>query len=203
MQLVGVRGQQFFDPMFDASNTITAGGTAQLVLPQQKQRSMLLIQNISDTVMFFDFGGPRATATISSGAVTSCTVTNAGFGYTEPPYIEFFGGGNMNNSKYLGATEPFAPAPSRPAKAHAVLTAGAVTSIVIDDPGAGYAIAPFVFLRNVLNDPNGSVLPSATSGILLAANGGSFYSNGTTCTTDPVAILCATTGKAFTCKFMG
>lgn len=201
MQLIGAAGQQRNDPLFDASGTST--GAAQLLLPQQKQRSLLLIQNISDTVMYIEFGSARATATLTSGVVTSCTVTNGGFGFTIPPRIEFLGGGHPGNSTYLGATEPFAQSPSKPAQAHCVLSGGAVSSIVVDDGGSGYAIAPYVYIRNSLNDPNGCASPSATSGLYLAANGGSFFNDGTACTTDPVALFCSVGSKAFTVKFMG
>lgn len=214
MRLPGATGQtNNAEFLFDVSGTISSGGTAQLVLPRAKSRSSLIFQNISDTAMFLEFGGPRATATLTAGGVTSCSVTNAGFGYTLPPSVEFLGGAYDNSIQSTpayslsGLPEYHAPtAPNgRPAKAHCVMSGAAgsmtVSSIVIDDPGAGYAYPPYVFLRNNKDDMFGCAVPSATSGIELVAAGGSYNPNGTICTTDQMAVFCATTGKAFVCKF--
>lgn len=59
--LVGIRGQVYTDPLFDASGAITTGGTAQLILPMAKTRSSLILENTSDTNMLFEFGSARAT----------------------------------------------------------------------------------------------------------------------------------------------
>jgi hypothetical protein len=201
-QLVGIRGQQTWDNLYDASGTITTGGTAQLVLAQSINRSYFHFVNISDTAMYLEFGGARATAALSGTGIASCSITNAGQGYTLVPSVEFFGGGNPVNSAFLGGNQAGYPAPSRVAKAHAVLSGATIGSIVIDDPGSGYKIAPQVFLRNNPNDIFGVATPSATSGTYIAANGGSIYFNGTSCTTDAVSVFCATTGKAFNCKWM-
>ncbi len=58
--------------------------------------------------------------------VGSFTVTNGGTGYTSPPAVALTGGGGT------GAT------------AHAVLTGGVVTSIVVDTAGEGYTSPPAV-----------------------------------------------------------
>lgn len=212
MKLVGSREQNVQDFKFDASGTIGTGGTAQLVLPRRSACSMLLVQNVSSAGLMLEFGSARATCTISGGKVNAITVTNAGFGFTLPPNVIFFGGGNnlgpgnAPNSLFVGAGIYGYPSPSRPAIAHCVMTGSApnlsVASITIDDPGAGYVCAPQVFLHNDILDPNGCAVPSATAGLLLAANGGSYYVNGTACTTDPIAIYGANTGQAFTCKWM-
>lgn len=203
MKLVGASGQFVKHPTFNASGTITTGGTAQLILAERPRCSMFMVQNISDTVMFLEIGSARATATITSGVVTSIAVTNAGFGFTVPPVVEFLGGGDLKaNPNYLGAGLPGVQSPTTVASAHAVLTAGAVSSIVIDNGGANYVKAPYVFLRNAENDPFGAAIPSATSGVLLGANGGSYYVNGTAQTTDSLALFCATTAKAYTCHWM-
>ena len=188
--------------MYDASGTITNGGTAQLLLPRRMSCSSLEIQNISDTNMFIEIGSARATATITNGVVTSVAVTNSGFNFTLPPIVEFLGGGNAGNTTFVSATLPDYPSPSNPAIAHATLSAGSVNAIVIDNGGSGYKIAPYVFIRNSDLDPSGCATPSATSGLILLPSGGAFTANGTTCTTDPISIFCATSGKAFSCKWM-
>ena len=199
--------------IYDASAAIASGGTAQLILPIMPGRAALEIFNPSDTPMYLGFGGATASATITSGKVTSITVGNAGFGYTIAPKVVFIGGGNtgwnMNNPTFLGGNQVGYPAPAHPATAHCVMSgsAGALTvgSIVIDDPGTGYAIAPKVFLQNDPNDPYGAFAPSTggIGSILLPASGTVPYiRNGTTCFTDQVSIICATTSKNFTAKYM-
>lgn len=212
----GMRGQQTRDLMFDASGVIAAGAAAQLLLPEAKSRSFLLITNLHLTeIMYVDFGSARATAVITSGAVTSFVVVNAGFGFTRPPKVSLLGGGDGGNSSFLGVGEPGYPAPGdagmsaarftdmsgqRPAKAHAVLTADAVTSIVIEDPGAGYVIAPYVFITNDPLDPYGVAIPSATSGIPIPANTSLIFDRAVP--TDPVSIVAASTNHAFACKWL-
>lgn len=209
MQLVGSAGQRVHTPFFDASGTITTGGTAQLIVARAFQRSSFIFENISDTDMYLEFGSARAAATLTSGSVSSVAVTNAGFGFSKPPRITFMGGGNtgnnQNNPTFLSATLPDFASPSSPAKAHCLMAGSApnqtLSSVVIDNPGSGYAIAPYVFIHNDNNDPQGCAIPSATSGLLIKANGGSYSNNGLVCTTDAIAVYCVTTGKAFTFKY--
>lgn len=202
MQLVGSRGQQVRDFMYDASGTITTGGTAQLILPEQPNRTSMFIQNISDTVMYVEFGGARATATLTNGVVTSVSVTNGGFGYTVPPNVRFYGGGDtQKNPNYLCPGLPGNVCPSNTASGQSVLAAGVVSSITIANGGQHYVKAPYVFLQSSQQDPYGCATPSATSGAMILPNGGSLFYNGTTLTTDALSIFCATTGKAFTCKY--
>ena len=214
MRWQGTAGQQRRDLVYDASGTIANGTTPQLLLPEAKSRSFLTIQNISDTAMYLEFGSARATATLTSGVVTSCNVTNAGFGFTFAPDILFIGGGpygqdgqyGTNISQFVGVGQVGYPAPANAAKAHCVMTGSApnlsVASITVDNGGAGYVAAPYVFIHNKLADPNGCAIPSTTSGVYLAPFGGSMTFNGTVCPTDPCALYCATTGKAFICKYM-
>ena len=208
MLLVGARNQSKYDPLYDASGTVTTGGTAQLVLPQVPSRSFLFFQNLSTGNLLLEFGSARATATLTSGGVSSIAVTNGGFNFTKPPVVRFAGGGYANNGAYLGLNQPGGEGPNsalkagRVAKAHAVLTGNAVTSIVVDDPGAGYVIAPYVFIFNSDLDPYGCAAPSATSGMLILPSGGNLYMNGTACPTDSIAVYGATTSQAFTCKWM-
>lgn len=213
MRLPGAAGQiNNAEYVFDASGTIASGGTAQLVIPKAKSRSLLVFENISDTNMYLEIGAARASATLSSGTVASCAVTNAGFGYSVAPVIEFCGGAFDNANQITptfttpGLPDYTAPAGgSRRARAHCVMTGTApnmtVSSIVIDDPGKGYLYPPYVFLRNSPNDPFGCATPSATSGLLILANGGSFNLNGTICTTDQIAVFCASSSKAYACKW--
>jgi hypothetical protein len=111
-------------------------------------------------------------------------------------------------SGFVGSTEPNSPPPFTLATAHCVMTGAApnlsVASITIDNPGSGYLVAPFVMIENDQRDPNGSADPSSGggSGVLLPANGGQYFANGTACTTDALALFCGTTGQKFTCKWM-
>jgi hypothetical protein len=212
MQLVGSGNQAKRHPLFTADGTIVAGGTPQLILPETPSRSFLKLQNLSVGPLWFEFGSARATAALTSGAISSITVTNAGFNFTKPPVVRFSGGGYSGNTSFLGLNQPGGDGPNssivsgRVAKAHCVMTGTApnlsVSSIVIDDPGAGYAIAPYVFIMNSDLDPYGCAAPSATSGMLLTSNGPPYVLNGTSCFTDSVAVYGATTGQAFLARWM-
>lgn len=206
--LNGYRGQHLKDRFYDVSGTIASGGTPQIILPQALSRSTLLIQNISDTAMYLTIGAPPATCALSGGAVSTVTAGNAGQGYSRPPVVLFYGGANANrasNPTYALPGLPEYPSPSTPATAQCVMTGSApnmtISSITVNSGGANYAYPPFVLLVNDPLDPYGGSIASATNGILLAASGGSYTSNGSVCTTDQIYIFCATTGKAFTAKF--
>jgi len=219
--LVGASGQNKRYFLFDASGTITTGGTPQLILPQHQSRSYLLIQNnAASGSLFVEFGSARGTASITNGVVTGVTITNAGFNFTKPPTVKFWGGGNAGNTSYLGLNQPGGEAPHNlvtagaPAHGIAVMTGSApnlsVASVTLtngtkNDPlgGIGYVIAPFVQFINSDLDPYGAAVPSATVGIqLLPGAVGKLEYNGTMTPTDPVSIFGATTGQAFTCKWM-
>jgi hypothetical protein len=198
-------------PCYVADGAIAAGGTPQLVLPMLPSRSYLELQNLSNGPLWFENGAARATATISGGKVSSVAVTNSGFNYTIAPLIIFYGGGNAGNSSYLGNNQPGGEGPNtmltpgRPAIAHCVMSGSAgnlsVSSIVVDDPGAGYVCAPFVFIQNNNLDIYGVATPSATSGRLLTAQGPPLVISGTAWT-DQIAVFGATTGQAFLCRWM-
>lgn len=212
MQLIGSGNQAKRHPIFTADGAIVAGGTPQLILPVTPSRSFLMLQNLSAGPLWFEFGSARATATITSGAITSIAVTNAGFNFTKPPVVRFSGGGNSGNTSFLGLNQPGGDGPNSSitagcvARAHCVMTGTApnlsVSSITIDDPGAGYVIAPYVFIFNADLDPYGCAAPSATSGMLLTSNGPPYILNGTSCFTDAIAVFGATTGQAFLARWM-
>ena len=69
-------------------------------------------------------------------------------------------------------------------------------------PGAGYVIAPFMYIYNSDLDPNGVASPSLTSGMILAPGSPPLVFNGFTCPTDSISVFGATTGNAWVCKFM-
>lgn len=209
MKLVGSAEQQVAHYTFDASGTIASSTAPQLLLPRHMARSMLLITNNGTHSMPVDIGSARATCALSgTGVSSSFTITNAGFNFTHPPLVRFYGGGIPQgtfvntgpNSSYVGAAGPGFPSPSDHAKAHAVLTNNAVSSIVLDHAGSGYVTAPMLFMINSDLDPNGAAIASSSSGYILSA-GGSFMFNGTACPTNSISIG-GTSGDAFTCKFM-
>lgn len=201
MKLVGAGGQQVAHYLYDASGSVTTGGTAQLVLAQSMSRSFLFLENTSAANLTFEFGAARATCSLSSGGVSSVSVTNGGFGYTYPPSVLFLGGGGPGNSTYLGLNQPNGASPSNVATAVATLSGGSVNAITVNYSGSGYLIAPFVFLINYPNDPYGCAKPAATTGIVLAS-GGSMVWNGTACPTDAIAVYGGTTSQTFTVKWM-
>lgn len=84
-----------------------------------------------------------ATANLTTGSVTSVTVTNGGGGYTAAPIVQFFGGGGS------GAT------------ATANLTGGVVTSITVNTGGAGYTSPPTVDIT-----PSVILFPSNVTGLV-------------------------------------
>lgn len=211
MYLLGSHHQTLRTHIYDASGSITSGGTAQLVLPDQMNRSSLLFINNSSSNMFLEIGYARAgLPVLSNGTIASVPMTgtnaNVGFGYSRAPLIVFRGGAFLQTGvSYSTQGTIDYNAPSNPAKAHCVMTGAAgsmtVSSIVVDNPGSGYMYPPVCYLGNDPLDPFGAAVPSATVGILLVANGGSYVANGTVCSTDPVSIFCAASSAAFTCKY--
>jgi hypothetical protein len=200
-RVIGFTEQQNLTPVYRADGSIAAGGTPQLILPRAAPRSSIIIQNTSasDTI-YLEFGCARATATVSGGKVTAVTVTNAGFGFTYAPSVHFLGGGNSLNGRDLGVGYPNQLAPSNYASAHCVLSSGAISSIVIDNPGSGYDCAPYVQLLNDPNDNYGSAVPSATSGYKLTA-GSVFRESYNVVTTDTIAVYGGTTGNSWFCMY--
>jgi hypothetical protein len=224
--LVGAGQQQKRFPLYCADGSITTGGTPQLVLPRLQSRSLLKLQNTSAGPLWFEFGSARATATITAQTgtpysyVSSVAVTNAGFNFTKPPVVIFYGGGQGGNGSYLGLNQFGGPAPDatlrvshsryaidpHPAKAHCVMTGTApnlsVSSIIVDDPGMGYVIAPNVFLMDSDLDPYGCAVPSVGVGMLLPSGSAPLLIDSTSCHTDAISVFGATTGQTFFCRWM-
>ena len=200
-RIVGFTEQQNLSPVYRADGYITAGGTPQLILPRAAPRSSIVIQNTSTTdTLVLEFGSARATATLTGGKISSITVTNGGFGFTYAPSVHFLGGGNPLNGRDLGLGYPNQNGPSNYATAHCVLTNGVVTSIVIDNPGSGYAVAPYILIMNDPNDNYGCATPSATSGYRLAP-GAVFRESYNVVTTDTISVFGATTGDSWFCQY--
>lgn len=216
MYLPNAQHQTGLHRSFRADGTLT-NSSAQLVLPVAMSRAMFMIMNCSASTMYLEHGPARATSTITSGTVTGTTITNAGFGYTYPPMVEFVGGyGNYvasstwNGLGLIGSASPqgvrvqglsVRPTHARVAKGTAVLSGGAIASITIDDLGAGYINPPEILLTNDPRDPFGCAVPVAGTSIILPASGGFYYVNGTACFTDQVALI-GTTSSAFVAEYM-
>lgn len=71
-----------------------------------------------------------ATATVSNSSVSNITITNPGFGYTQPPTITIS-----------------APYPQVTATGIASITSGIVTSVTLTNPGFGYTQTPRVTIQ--------------------------------------------------------
>jgi hypothetical protein len=200
-RIIGFTEQQVQIPVYRADGKIAAGGTPQLILPRAAPRSSILIQNTSSSdPLYFEFGGARATAVLNNGTVSSFIITNAGFGYTYPPSVHFLGGGNISNNRDLGLGYPNQLAPSNYTTAHCVLTNGAVSSIVIDNPGSGYDCPPYVLLLNDPNDNYGAAVPSTTSGFKLAA-GQWFQQDSSVVHTDQISVYGANTNNSWLLQY--
>lgn len=211
MRLVGSKGQLGTrDLTFRADGTTSSDvAKPKLIVPEQAGRAFMLFQNISVQPMYVEFGSARATATLSGTGIASCTVANGGFGFTRPPLIEFLGGGYAQgmasgpNTAFVPYGDPFFPSPDLPARARCVLTAGVVTSIVVDDPGTGYIAAPYVRITNDPLDLVGCADPSLNSGTgLLLYPGQNTYDAHVSVPTEQMAVFCATASQAYFCKYL-
>jgi len=221
-KIVNIGEQQVHHFLYDASGTITTGGTPQLVLPQQLSRSFLVFTNNSaaDT-LYIDFGcgsGPLyAVASLTNGKVTSISVVNAGFNFTKPPLVRLLGGGVPQgfsglaqgpNTSYVGGAGPNFPAPTNVATAVATLASSSISlnqinTIVVTNGGSGYIVAPYVQLIASDLDPNGVAIPGSTyASSIPVFPGGSISFLAGMCPTDAMSVGGATTADAFTCKFM-
>jgi len=192
----GIRGQTQNDDYIDFSGTITSGGTAQIVLPQQIRRLSLYFQNLSTDVMYVGFGPPRPVATLSGSTVNAISVSgNAGFGFKVIPQVVIQGG--IVDGDYQTS-------PANPATAHVngLSGSGGITGITVDNPGSGYVVAPLVRLVNPMPTlGGGAFLPSTGVGIYVAPSGGFFSMGGSLLIpVSALGVVAATTGDVFTCK---
>ncbi len=210
MYLIGARGQQQADRHYKFVGTIASGTASQLVTPIPLSRAYFIFQNTSSAVMWMGCGSAVATATIAGGAVTALTIVNGGFGFTAPPAVDLLGGAAFCPLEGLGpsgAGMPGYAAPNnfpnnagyRPAKVRSVLTSGVITSFIIDDPGAGYAFAPYVDIHNAYSDRYGcfdAFYGGVPTGFELGA-GQSYVQNSTAVSTDQISVFCATVGASY------
>lgn len=216
MYAVGARGQSTADYSYRRDGSITAANQTKLVTPIPFSRASYLLQNLSATVLWFEFGSARFTASILAGAVNAVAITNGGFGFTAPPILQFLGGAAYDPQVMVGPSGAGLPgyAPPgylpgnqstfRPATAVAVLTAGVVTGVTITDPGNGYAFAPYIACNNDLSDRYGCADPfyaGFNSGLELAA-GQIFQSNGYVTDMDQIAVFGATSGQNYLYRWM-
>lgn len=203
MQLPGLKLLR--TPLFNFSSSVTTGGTAQSVVPIQSTRSYLLVENTSASNLRTGIGGATATAALTGGGVSSVSVNNAGQGYTYAPQVFFLGGLGLTgvSGSVAGGAGFEAPSDPNKAAAHCVMTGSAgnlsIASVVVDNAGAGYLAAPYVWFENDPRDPYGGFSPSATAGELLQP-GGSLVMDGSSCSSDQIFIFGASTGQTFVCR---
>lgn len=210
MKLNGAQGQVGPHFYYDASGAVISSTVPQLILPRPHSRSMFIVANLSPTFpMYLEFGSARAVATISGGVVTAITLTNPGFGFSLPPVVQLRGGKTTAAPSSVVSADPNSGAPPHTATAHCVMSGSVpnqvVASIVVDYGGSGYVTPPYVLIMNPQDDPYGCADPSygGFSGVPLAPNGGNYYVNGTSCSTDQMALYCPGGAAAkFTCKWM-
>jgi pimeloyl-ACP methyl ester carboxylesterase len=203
----GIRGQTPLDDLLDFSGTVTAGGTAQLLLPQQPRRLSLSVSAVDATdTLYLGIGPAKGVATVTSGAVSAIAVANAGVGYTIAPQVRILGGvvqGDYETapgSTNLGGIS----LPGRVAVAHATLTTGAVSAIVVDDPGAGYLVPPLIYLENPWPAlGGGAYAPGVNNGIPIPINTTFTFNGSLLVPGSAVAIFGATTGDQFHVKVGG
>ena len=84
--------------------------------------------------------GATATASLTTGGVSSVTVNAAGSGYTQPPTVVFTGGGGSG------------------ALAYATVANGTVTGVTVTSAGTGYTSTPTVSFSTVPTDTASAII---------------------------------------------
>lgn len=192
--------------IFTFSGSITSGGTPQLVVPGERQRSYFEFVNNSTITLYLEIGEPQVSANLTSNSIGTLTVMNVGFGYTYAPNVVFVGGGpagNLPDSATNAVPWRFG-APTTLAQAHVTISSGSIATIIIDYAGAGYVTTPYIRLEADPRDPFGCARPTASTGIPILPGGSYTMSSGQNATgwvaTGPVSVFGATTGSQFACK---
>lgn len=191
------------------SGTVTTGGTAQIIMPQDYGRYYMYIQNTSSTDLRIGIGAPTGTATVSSGVITGITANNAGLRYSYAPKVMLIGGGYSNMPNPGSPGSPWTEgtggglgfqSPTRVGAAVAVMTGSApnqtIASVTVQDGGAGYIAAPFVYFQPDPRDPYGCFAPSATAGTILAPYGSRTWESTAVCAC-AVSVYGGTNGQSF------
>ena len=144
--------------------------------------------------------------------MTSVAVSDAGFGLTAAPTVTPLGGA-VSGGGVPGWPSPGSLGPNNVlySGSPAIITANTsasglgglqIASFTVVSGGSGYASAPFVSITAQGTDPTGVGIASATAGIPVLANGGSYYNNGPSCPTTAISVWGATTNQAYTIKWL-
>jgi hypothetical protein len=203
----GIRKQTPLDDLLDFSGTITTGGTAQLLLPQQPRRLYVSISNVDAAdVLLVGIGPAKASATVAGGLVTGIAVNNGGIGYTVAPQVRILGGIIQGDYERApgGTNLQGVPDVGFQATAVATIAAGAVSAITVTNPGSGYLVAPLIYLENPWPSLGGGAYsPSANNGIPIAVNTTFTFNGSLLVPSSAIAIVGATTGDQFHVKVGG
>jgi hypothetical protein len=141
-------------------------------------------QQTPNTAIYVESDGANFRIANLSGCPVGAVVTNAGSGYTSAPTVVPNAGGSTwraivgglinatftlpsfkgSNYTYPPIVQVDPPAPGGlPCTAHAVISAGALTSVVIDNQGAGYTAVPTFHFLSDPRDPNNPVTNPGTT----------------------------------------
>jgi hypothetical protein len=111
MYLPNAKGQQSRHFLFDASRTICCWRNPAIATAESKSRAGLHLQQSVNRQSVAGIWRRAGAATLTSGVVTSLTITNAGFGYTFAPEVHIMGGGPGVGPPSRAAGFPDYPAP--------------------------------------------------------------------------------------------
>lgn len=198
------RGSINLDDWTDFSGTITSGGAAQILLPQQMGRVAFYFANNSSANLTIQIGPPPVSITLTNGVITAVSVSDNGLGWLFPPTVELLGGvftGNFNVQP--GSPNSLAGGnwPGQPAQIIAnAISGGALNGFSIVNGGSGYKVAPTARLVNQWpQGGGGAATPSATAGMPVAP-GAVIFLDSSVCPTSAINVFGGTTSQAFTCK---